>query len=157
MDVRIETLAPTQVAFHRHVGPYDDQELHRTWERLLAWAEQRGLLNERAKLVGISHDNPHVTPADKLRYDACIASDRPLGAEGEIGTQVLPGGDYAVVTHTGPYEGLTETYARLYGDWLPKSGREPADHPGFVVYRNRPRGTPPEKLVTDIYVPLRAR
>jgi AraC family transcriptional regulator len=157
MDVRIETLPPTKVAFLRHVGPYEDGELHRTWERLLAWAEQYGLLGPRAKFVGISHDNPHVTPADKLRYDACLASDQPLEAEGEIGTQVLPGGDHAVVTYTGPYEGLTETYARLYGDWLPKSGREPADHPCFQVYRNLPRDTPPDKLVTDIYVPLRDR
>ena len=157
MDVRIETLAPMKVAFLRHVGPYEDEGMGRTWRKLEAWAKQHGLLGPRAKLLGVSHDNPHVTPPDKLRYDACIAADRPFRPEGEIGVQEIPGGEYAVVAHKGPYEKLPDTYAWLYGDWLPRSGREPAESPGFQHYHNTPAVTAPEDLVTDIYVPLRPR
>ena len=157
MDVRITTLTPTKVAFLRHVGPYEDEALGRTWDRLLFWAGQRGLLGPRTKLLGIDHDNPHVTPPDKLRYDACLATDKPVEPEGEIGTQEIPGGEYAVVTHKGPYERLPETYAHLYGQWLPNSGREPAELPSFQHYLTTPRETPPDDLVTDIYVPLRPR
>jgi len=128
MNVRIETLKPMKVAFLRHVGPYDDEGVGRIWQKLCAWAAQHGLLGGGAKLIGISHDNPHVTPAEKLRYDACIATDQPFEPEGDIGTRVIPGGEYAVTTHRGPYEKLPETYALLYGDWMPKSGREPADY-----------------------------
>jgi AraC family transcriptional regulator len=155
MEVHLETLAPMKVAFLRHVGPYEGEELSKTWGRLLAWAGPRGLLGPRSKLVGISRDNPHVTPADKLRYDACLATDQPWEPEGEIGQQEIAGGEYAVTTHQGPYEKLPETYAQLYGDWLPQSGREPADSPSFQVYRNTPKDTAPEDLQTDIYVPLR--
>jgi AraC family transcriptional regulator len=157
MEVRTCTLAPMKVAFLRHVGPYHGEALAGTWDRLLSWAGQRGLLGPGAQLLGIDHDNPHVTPADKLRYDACVVTTRPVQPEGDIGFQEIPGGEYAVVTHTGPYERLPETYARLYGDWLPQSGREPAEAPGFTLYRNSPPDTAPEDLVTDIYVPLRAR
>jgi AraC family transcriptional regulator len=157
MDVRITTLTPTKVAFLRHVGPYRDEALGRTWDRLLFWASQRGLVGPRMKLLGIDHDNPHVTPPDKLRYDACLATDQPVEPEGEIGTQEIPGGEYAVVTHQGPYEQLPDTYAQLYGQWLPRSGREPANRPGFQHYRTTPRETLPDDLITDIYVPLRPR
>jgi AraC family transcriptional regulator len=157
MDVHIETLVPIKVAFLRHVGPYEDEGVGRTWQKLKSWAEERGLLGPRTKLLGISHDNPHVTPPDRLRCDACLATDRPLEPEGEIGIQEIPGGEYAVTTHRGPYEKLPDTYLRLYGDWLPQSGREPAEGPGFQHYLNSERDTAPEDLVTDIYVPLRPR
>jgi AraC family transcriptional regulator len=157
MEVHITTLTPMKVAFLRHVGPYEGEALGRTWDRLLSWAGQRGLLGPRSKLLGIDHDNPHVTPPDKLRYDACVATDKPVEPEGEVGTQEIPGGEYAVVTHKGPYETLPETFARLYGEWLPRSGREPSDAPGFQHYRTTPRETAPQDLVTDIYVPLRPR
>jgi AraC family transcriptional regulator len=155
MDVRLETLAPLKVAFIRHVGPYEGAAL--AWQKLLAWAGQHGLLGPRVKLIGISHDDPHVTPAERLRCDACLATDRPFQPEGEVGTQEIPGGEYAVTAHRGPYEKLPETYARLYGDWLPASGREPAESPGFQLYRNSPQDTAPEDLLTDVYVPLRPR
>ncbi len=157
MDVRIQTMAPMTVAFIRHIGPYETESIAKAWEKLLTWAKARGLLGPRSLKVGISRDNPEVTARDKLRYDACISTDRPFQPEGEIGKQELPAGEYAVVTHKGPYEGLYEMYDRLYGDWLPQSGREPADCQGFVVFRNSLRETPPEDLVTDVYVPLRPR
>src|SRR5262249_31383439 len=124
MDVRIETLAPMKVAFLRHVGPYDDEALTHTSQKLLTWAQSHGILGPGSLKVGVSSDNPHVTRADRLRYDACITIDRPFEPEGEIGRQEISGGTYAVVTHKGPYERMHETYAYLYGDWLPRSGRE---------------------------------
>lgn len=157
MDVRIESIAPMKVAFLRHVGPYEDEALGRAWGRLMAWAGQRGLLGPGSKLLGIDHDNPHVTPPDRLRYDACVVIERPVEPEGEVGSQVIPGGEYAVVTHQGPYERMPETFARLYGEWLPTSGREPADAPCFQHYRNTPRDAAPEGLLTDVYTPLRPR
>jgi AraC family transcriptional regulator len=156
MDVRIETLAPTKVAFLRHVGPYDGPGISQTWDRLMSWAGRHGMFGPGMKCLGISHDNPHVTPSDKLRYDACINIGQPFKPEGEIGMQEIPGGEYAVVTHRGPYERLPETYAWLYGDWLPRSGREPAESPGFQHHHNNPRQAAPEDLVTDVYVPLKA-
>jgi len=76
-------------------------------------------------------------------------------AEGEFGVLELPGGRHAVATHRGPYEKLSETYQRIYGAWLPKSGYELGDTPAFEQYLNSPQSARPEDLVTVIHVPIK--
>jgi AraC family transcriptional regulator len=68
--------------------------------------------------------------------------------------QTIPGGRFAVTTHPGSYETLGETYTRFCGEWLPQSGLELLAAPALEFYRNSPQETPPEELLTDIYMPL---
>lgn len=152
MDVRIEKIEPMTVVFMRHVGPY--QEVGPTWEKLGAWAGRRGLFGPDTVCLGLCHDDPEATPPDKIRYDACIQVTDDVEPEGDIGVQEIGGGEYAVTVHRGPYEKLSDTYARLCGEWLPQIGREPASAPSFEIYRNNPQNTPPEELITEIHVPL---
>ena len=49
---------------------------------------------------------------------------------------------------------MRAAYQWLYGDWLLRSGREPADAPVFEEYLNSPRDTAPTELLSDIYLPL---
>jgi AraC family transcriptional regulator len=154
-SVRIETVPPRRVAFLRHVGPFAGAGP--TFQRLCAWAGRRGLLGPGTLMLGVCPDNPEVTPADKLRFDCCVAAPESVRPEGEVGVQTLAGGEYAVVAHRGPYATLGETYRWLYGVWLPASGREPGDAPPYEVYHNTPAEVSPEELVTDVYLPLQAR
>ena len=154
LNVRIETMDPMWVAFVRRVGPYD--EVGSAWQTLMGWAGQRGLLGPHARTLGICHDDPDVTPADKIRYDACLAVGDQVQPAGDIGVQEIGGGEYAVTTHRGPYEKLGETYAILCGQWAPQSGRE-LRAPSLEFYRNSPMTTAPEGLVTDIHMPLEPR
>jgi AraC family transcriptional regulator len=152
LEVHVTSFPATRVAFMRHVGPYG--EVGQTWGKLFAWAGPRGLIGHGARILGIVHDDPEVTPPDKVRYDACIVVDDCFQPEGEVGLQEIAG-EYAVATHQGPYETLWETYARACGQWLPASGRELRSSPSLEVYRNSPRETRPEDLLTDIHLPLR--
>jgi AraC family transcriptional regulator len=152
MDVRIETFPPRRVAFVRHVGPY--RQVHSAWEKLIAWAGPRGLMGPNTLAIGVAHDDPDVTPKDKIRYDACITVDQPLTPEGEVGVQEVGGGEYAVTTHRGPYENVSQTLVRLCGEWLPTSRRELRSSPCLAILRNFPPDTLPEDLLTDIYLPL---
>jgi AraC family transcriptional regulator len=152
LPVQVKTLSPQSILFLRHVGPYG--EVGATWSRLCAWAGPRGLMGPNTRFVGISWDDPDVTPADKLRYDAALTLSRPVAPEGEFGVTELAGGDYAVVQHRGPYESLGRTYQALLGGWLPGSGKELRDAPCFEVYLNSPQTARPEDLLTLIHVPL---
>jgi AraC family transcriptional regulator len=152
MRVQIKIIEPMRVAFMHHVGPYN--EVGATWDKLLPRLGKEGWLAGDVRFIGICHDDPEVTPADKIRYDACVTVDEHFMPVDDIGVQTIPGGEYAVTTHFGPYDRLGDTYARLFGQWLPRSGRQPASTPCFEVYLNSPENTAPQDLITDIYTPL---
>jgi AraC family transcriptional regulator len=154
-DVRLETVPPRRIAFLRHVGSYDTAEP--TFDRLLAWVGRRGLWRPDTLVLGICHDDPDVTPPDKIRFDCGVTVGDEVRGEGEVGVQTLEGGECAVLTVHGPYTQLGEAYHWLFGVWLPGSGREPRDAPPFEVYHGSPRDTPPEQMRTDIYLPLEGR
>jgi AraC family transcriptional regulator len=152
MKVTIKRLQPMAVAFMRHVGPYE--KVGETWDRFMMLLGKDGLLAGNRQFIGICHDDPAVTSPDKVRYDACVTIDRDYRASGEIGLQQIPGGDYAVLTHFGPYRELAQSYAKLLGQWLPRSGRRLRSTPCFEIYFNSPENTEPEDLVTDLHAPL---
>jgi AraC family transcriptional regulator len=152
MEVKIVRREPVRVAFMRHVGPY--AEVGKTWDRFLPALGKEGLLGGGPELIGICHDDPEVTPPARIRYDACVSVDEVFVPMGEIGVQVIAGGDYAMTTHFGPYNKLGETYIKLVGQWLPRSGRQLRSCPCFEVYLNDPQSTDPEDLLTDIYAPV---
>ena len=152
--VEVKELPPMRLVFLRHVGPYT--QVGATWGRLMTWAGMRGLLGPGMKLLGMVHDDPDVTPPDKVRYDAAVTVNRPVRPEGEFGVMEFPGGSFAVVTHKGPYETLGKAYQRVYGGWLPQSGYTLRDVPAFEQYLNSPRDTKPDDLLTLIHLPLDA-
>lgn len=152
MQVEIKQLQPMRVAFIRHTGPYD--QVGPAWDRLLTFMGKEGYLAGNPMMLGIVHDDPEVTPPDKIRYDACLAVDESFTPTGEIGVQMVAGGEYATTTHHGPYNQIGRTYAEFLGQWIPRSGHELRNQPCFEVYVNDPQTTPPEDLMTDIYAPL---
>jgi AraC family transcriptional regulator len=151
--ISVQQLQPLRVAFVRHTGPYN--LCGQVWDKLCAYLGKEGMLGGTNVFIGLCHDDPEVTPPAKIRYDACVTVDRDFLPEGEVGIQIIPGGDYAVTTHFGPYERLNDTYARVLGQWLPRSGRELGNGPSFEIYHNDPHSTAPEDLVTDVHVPLK--
>lgn len=154
MNVEFQQLKPMRVAYLRHIGPYN--AVSSTWDRLLTIMGKDGYLGGNPMMLGICHDDPEVTPASKIRYDACLEVGDDFQPSGDIQVQVVAGGEYARTTHSGPYHTLGKTYMEFLGQWLPRSGRELRDAPCFEVYVNDPQSTPPEELLTDIYAPLAA-
>lgn len=152
MDVRIVHRDPVRVAFARHIGPYD--RVGETWERFMTVVGAEGLLGPGAEILGMCHDDPEVTPPAHLRYDACVSIADAVEPGHGIGVQTIGGGDYALTTHEGPYRRLEETYAKLYGQWIPRSGRRVRAAPCLESYLNDPENTDPEELLTDILAPL---
>ncbi len=153
-EIRTEVrrLEPLRVAFVRHVGPYE--ECGAAWDKLCGILGREGHLGGGPKFLGLCHDDPEVTDPAKLRYDACVTVDESFEPLGEIGVQTIAGGDYAITTHLGPFENLSETYGRLLGRWIPQRGRLPSLGPCFEEYLTDPESTEPEDLVTDVHVPL---
>jgi AraC family transcriptional regulator len=152
IEVAVKRLEPLHVAYVRHIGPY--QQVGQAWSKLMMWAGPKRLLGPNMVRLGISHDDPEITPPERLRYDAALVVPDSVTGSGEVAIQEIPGGDYAVAIHRGPYERLGQTYAALCGMWLPTSGREVRNAPPLEFYRIAFGEAPPEEFLTEICVPL---
>jgi AraC family transcriptional regulator len=147
-----EAFTRTTVAFIRHVGPY--AEVGQAWQRLFGWLMPHGLFRPGAATIGICLDCPEITDPEKLRYDATVTVPDHAKGEGEVGIQTIEAGEYAVALHQGSYDRLADFYTRICGEWLPWSGRELASAPSLEHYLNNPQMTPPEQLLTRVFLPL---
>jgi AraC family transcriptional regulator len=153
MTPEFRTIDPMPVLFVRRTGPYY-QAAGEAFGVLCQFAGPRGLLGPASRMIGISHDDPHVTDDSKFRYDACVTIDCEVKPEGEVGQKTIAGGKYAVFLHAGAYEGFQQTYDQIFKAWLPGSGEKLRDEPCFEVYLNSPDQVKPEELRTEIWLPL---
>lgn len=135
-----------------HKGAY--HEINRAFEKLFATLAARDQVGQTGHMIGVFLDDPAAVAMADLRSFAGVEVGPDFPATAPLEVQILPGGAQAVLTYTGPYAGLPAAYDQLYGMWLPQSGRVPADQPSFEVYMNSPMDTPPEKLVTELHLPL---
>ncbi len=153
VDVRIVDLKPTRVASVRHVGPYE--EVGEAWNTLMKWGWPRMFLG-KPECFGLCYDDPEVTPAEKIRYDACLEVGPKAREKGEVRIREIPGGTYAMTVHEGPYAGFADTYAGLFAEVAagPIEGRQwtLGDAPSIEKYLNDPRKTRPEDLRTELMV-----
>lgn len=150
----IRNMPEQKVFFVRRTGKYE-KAASEAWSALMKFAYSRRIMTKDTCGIGISHDDPDITPEEKIRYDACISSGKDVKPEGEVGIQIIAGGKYAVFLHKGPYEKFKDTYRAIFSNWLPSSGEKLRDTPCFELYLNRdPRRTKPENLRTEIYVPI---
>ena len=154
---RVEVLRPIRVAFIRHVGPYDLAPM--AWGRLMTWAGSSTQFRRSARsndplLLGVPHDNPSVTPPERLRFDCCVAVDDRVRPEGEIGVQDVAGGVYACAVHRGPFERLAETYAWIATSFIPDAGYRMRSGPFLELYLTPPEHTPSADLLTEVFVPV---
>jgi effector-binding domain-containing protein len=72
---------------------------------------------------------------------------------GRVKAGKLPGGSFAVAKHVGPYATIEETYNGLTA-FVKEKGVQPEAYM-FEEYLNSPEDTPPDKLETVIYFPLK--
>jgi AraC family transcriptional regulator len=143
------------VLFVRRTGDYKKSACQ-AWPVLLNFIKDQGLKLQDVRCFGISHDDPSVTSAEYLRYDACFSAPQDVKAKGEVAKKVLKAGRYAVFVHKGPYEGLENTFDQIFGSWYPSSGEQLDESPCFCEYLNlQEKAAHPEALITRIYIPLK--
>ncbi|MCU0703258.1 MAG: AraC family transcriptional regulator [Fimbriiglobus sp.] len=155
LSVRVKHFDPMRIAFRRHVGPYEG--VQPVFMEFMKWVAAKGLFADHVLEIGVCHDDPAVTDADKIRYDCAVTVDEKFQPEGDVQVGTLAGGDYAVVEYRGPYTDLDAVYHHLYAEWLPASGREARNAPPFEIYRRGPGETTPDDYLTEVCLPLDGR
>ena len=153
-SVRIQRLAPLPLAFIRHLGRYESVDTT-LYDRLVTWAKANGMYTGGNLLIGIGHDDPGITPTEKVRFDACIEIYGEVEPAGDIAFQTLPTGLYASVTYVGPYGAIVpEAYSKIFQAVSLKRGFRMLGLPAIEIYRTT-RINPDYQLnETDVFLPV---
>lgn len=124
-----------------------------------AWIELHNIPKPIARGIGFIRDNPHKTGPFLRRYDACIdiVPGIDIDYHAGVGRQTLPGGTFAVYTHTGSHRALPEAFAHLKRDAIPGRGFKIDDTRAFMeIYLDDPQFVPLAECRTELCVPILA-
>ncbi len=155
MNAQVIQLSPISVAMIRHSGPYEG--ISAVFDELCGWASNHGVPVQRT--IGIYWDNPDYTPASRLRSAACV--EVPMGyqisdtAGLPIHLEEIAGGTYVTTRFVGPYEDLAPVWTNLTNYIENILGRRISQNPAFEIYVNDASVTPPDQLITELYMPVR--
>lgn len=154
MNAQVIQIPPIPVVMIRHTGSYDD--LGPEFDRLWNWIEANRIPAQRT--IGIYWDNPDFTPTSQLRSAACfevpIGYQLPNTGGMPITQEQIAGGEYATTRFVGPYERLAPVWTALTAYCEQTIRRTISDNPAFEVYVNDASETPPDQLITELYMPL---
>ena len=150
-QVRLRRLPARVVAYIRVLDSYREGEVPRALERLIKWADARGLGG--GQWLGYMWDDPEIVPHEKCRYDVGLEVPDVTPC-GEIGRMEFPSMQVAEVEVRGPIDLEMRALDWLFGTWLPSSGFVPTEQPGFEAWIGRPfaHGTSHFEIVLQLPV-----
>ena len=151
-EVRLRDLPARNVAYVRVFDPYREGAAQAAFERLLAWAQQRGLAD--GQWLGYMWDEPEIVALKDCRYDAALVVDEFV-PEGDIGCYRFPAMRAAKVDIRGDIHAEVRALDWLYKTWLPHSGYTLGDHPAFEAWIGRPFAHGNEHFELSCQLPIR--
>lgn len=151
---KIITIDAKQVIYIRLSGDYSSLDFGNTWKKLWGFVKEHKLFSAGIEHICIYYDDPKVTEIEKLRTDVCLVIPKKAEPHGEIGVKELKAGKFLKVLYQGPYTHLGQVYDEIYSKYIPEGGYKLRDGFCFEKYINNPERTEPEKLKTEIYVPI---
>lgn len=136
-EVELVGLPARTVAYLRVHDPFRPNAVPAACERLVAWAEARGLAD--GQWLGYMWEDPDVVPLEDCRYDVAveIPADTRL-PEGEVCRAEFPPMTVAQVPLRGSLDLEQRCLDWMFETWLPTSGRVPDEQPGFEAWMGRP-------------------
>ena len=142
--VGLQTIPPMHARAIRKVSTDFPADIQSLYETILNEMSQANVIPAGAPMI-VYYDqefNP-----EKVDFEAAW----PVN-DTDFANQHYSGFLAAVCTHVGPYDQLCHAYEAIFS-WMNEHGYKPAG-PMRDAYPNDPASTPPEKLITQIIVPV---
>jgi DNA gyrase inhibitor GyrI/DNA-binding HxlR family transcriptional regulator len=157
-NVRIVTLEPMRVA---SVQAISETPEHDAWERMRAWAEPKGLLENLEEHPVFGFNNPNPSPGKKeYGYEFWIRVGPDVKPEGHVKIKQVEGGLYAVTTCNLKEElesqffrenGYLESWKKIT-EWVESSTYHLGSHQ--CLEKAHEPGASEDNLILDLYCPL---
>jgi DNA gyrase inhibitor GyrI len=153
--VRVINQPPLRIAYLRCLGLHlDPQKGIAAYQRLMQWAKARDVLTPDAMVIGMSPDNPEITPLAKYRYDLCVTVGNHIKPEGEINVTTISAMRFAMHHCTGDLHQVERAWHYFFKVWLPGSGYQPASLPAMEVFLKLPEEIGWETFDIECCVPI---
>ncbi len=162
--VSVDRCSAFRYVYIRIFAPYGNTRLVDAYHSLIAWLVARQTDIRDVVVIGMSLDDPAVTPSENCRYDMGIAFPKPAGdgiiqqivrSRGRTGADIpLPGPaecsplgfsirdlesqEIAAIHCVGDLSHVDRAWHYLYRLWLPSVAFEPADLPAMEVFVRLP-------------------
>ena len=144
-EIEIKNIGDQLVVANRWHGEYEQTgreiaKLYRAAGRLVA-----------GPAINLFHDGEYREQGADV--ESCLPVKKAIG--GKTSSITLKGGEFATLTHRGPYDTISRSYARLF-DFINQQGAAPG-LPSREVYHKGPgmifKGNP-ERYLTEIQIPI---
>jgi len=158
LDVKIVELESMHVASAQAIGESPEDK---AWNKMRAWAEPRGLLEDLEEHPVFGFDNPEPSPGQKeYGYEFWMKVGPEEEAEGDIKMKEFQGGLYAVTTCNLKEEleseffkknGCLESWKKIV-EWVKSSKYTMGCHQ--CLERAHDPGGSVDELILDLYCPI---
>lgn len=152
-----------RVIYCSAVGDYKAVDYPMMYAKLWQEVHRQRLFSDHIEHLAIYYDNPQITLEENLRCNVCLSIDKEAEPHDEIDVKMIAGGKFVVFKCVGEYHKLGYAYDKIYRELIPNGGWELRDNPGdlsnennycFEKYVSNPQCTPPEELITEIYIAI---
>ena len=154
MEPKIVTKTEFKVVGMRYYGDNRNNEIKALWDRFFPKIQDIEHRVNPEISYGVCYPAEDETENSEFEYIAAVeVNDFGEVPEGMIG-KTVPARKYAVFTHKGSVDRISETYKYIYGTWQPKSDCELVKSPDFEYYDARFDPDNQEASELDIYIPI---
>jgi AraC family transcriptional regulator len=180
VKVRVQRFSGFRYVYRRIYAPYGNTRLVDCYHALTAWLAENGTDHGDVVFIGMSLDDPSITPSENCRYDLGVAFQREPGGllaevirsrgrvPGRLGS--LPAqsdcdargfsirdfeSQQIVAFHcVGDLAHVDRAWHYLYRIWLPSGAYEPADLPAMEMFVRLPEEIGWETFDLQVCIPV---
>ncbi len=155
-EVQLTQLPARRVVYLRVLDPYRPDVVVQAAERLVAWADARGLAD--GQWLGYMWDDPELVEHTLCRYEVGLdvtSAEPRVQVEGDIGCFEFPAMQVAEFEIRGGIDLEMRALDWLFKTWLPTSGFVPTAQPSFEAWIGRPFQHGYEHFELSVQLPVR--
>lgn len=155
---QIKVISSFSIIYVRHIGSYEElpgpvpgsQEVRSILSLIQKW----NFSDTNHKWIGISQDDPEISPKGKIRFDLGITvGNLQKNIPDGFGIQTIPAGRYLQIRFHGSYHNLPKIYDWILNDYIKTTSFRLKNQPPWECYLN-PLEKKDNKRITDIYFPI---
>ena len=136
LAVRLRDLPEQTIAYIQIANAYaNPQQIMQAFLDLTEWAKVHA---PGGTLIGMSEDDPEVTPPELCRYDVCMTVPTATQPPANMSVRTLPACRIAAIHCVGDITLVDRAWQYLYRHWLPSSGYLPDNLPAMEIYVRTP-------------------